>query len=771
MKEKIIIFITAIIWVLVFFIFKDNFWLYIDNSWIPNIKEWVGYFNFNFLSTIKQSTGFGYDYTMLGFSRLISHFNFILWDFFLYFLFFVVNFYFSYQVLRNLFSKKSSIYGGLIFSFNPVSLLFLNLSGFIFAYSSIVIILFSIINFIKTSRLKYILLLILGWLLLISYTRILWIYFVFLCFLWLFFYRNIHNFIKKDKFRIIISLLFIFVFFIPFFFSIVAGKIFWDSAYFAWVANYAKSFDGSFLYHSSLNTPIYENFQIKELTNNFASWFKNTYIYILFFTFFTVYWILINTVKINQNNRKIILFLISILLFCIFIKSWWLFLSKDIFLAITYKYFPFIANNTNWLFLIYIPILAFLFANIIENSKYSKITQYIVLFFVFLSTLPIFSHIIFWNNYKLETLSQSDFPIEYREEFFNKNDYKNGAVFYPASNLAFNWSPYPISVLNNNNYSSILWDNVRLVNQKQSLLAKKIKKLSFNYKNLTLFNTKNIFVFKNIYNPEVWYFDYYSLNNLVDKSNLVYSSILSWTGYSIQKNNDEFLKAWLWINSEYFLYSPQTIINSEIDTFFDEEIDMNSRPVIIDSESFHKPEKINSFEIPEENQNIRIDYKRSTRNPTKYFMKISDVDTRKDFLVQLNQTFGMSWKLKWIDADEYQRYSCMDHYEYFPITNNSFCYFEDWYLDSIWDYRYLWNLQVKEKNHFEGNFVGNTWLVESDDIRSEDATKSELYAVVIYEKQFWYMLTLWISFGTLGLLILATIAQEIYLYRRRKSEK
>jgi hypothetical protein len=56
--------------------------------------------------------------------------------------------------------------------------------------------------------------------------------------------------------------------------------------------------------------------------------------------------------------------------------------------------------------------------------------------------------------------------------------------------------------------------------------------------------------------------------------------------------------------------------------------------------------------------------------------------------------------------------------------------------------------------------------VEPSDIRSVDTNKSELYAVVIYEKQFWYMLTLWISFGTLGLLILAAAAQEFYLLRK-----
>ncbi len=100
---------------------------------------------------------------------------------------------------------------------------------------------------------------------------------------------------------------------------------------------------------------------------------------------------------------------------------------------------------------------------------------------------------------------------------------------------------------------------------------------------------------------------------------------------------------------EYFIYSPSSIIRKNIDTFFDAPIDITSRPVVIDDESFHKPTEIDSFEIPEENKNIRIDYKKSDKNHTKYFLKISDIDTSKPFLVQLNQTFGMSWKLKWID--------------------------------------------------------------------------------------------------------------------------
>ena len=187
-------------------------------------------------------------------------------------------------------------------------------------------------------------------------------------------------------------------------------------------------------------------------------------------------------------------------------------------------------------------------------------------------------------------------------------------------------------------------------------------------------------------------------------------------------------------------------------------IDIYDKPVNIDPESFHKPEDMDRFTIPESNQNISLRYKRSVLQPTKIYLKVGAVDTTEPFLIQLNQTFGMSWKLKWITQEEFEEKSCADAYQEFAITQNKYCNYRAQILD-IRDTKFLSKTAVPESQHFEGNFVGNTWLVTPGDIPPEYQGKNELYAVVIYEKQIWYNWALIISGTTLGVLIILSLRE------------
>jgi len=755
-------------------IFKNYSWMYLDNSWTPNLSSGLYYYSLNFLNSLSESTYFWYDSSLLGFSRILTHFYFFFWEFFLYFIFLSLSFILAYKILNMFFKKGASIFWGILFTFNPVSLLFLNLSWFIFAYPSLLAIIYSISKFIKSKRYLYILLLVFWSFALISYIRILWIYVTFLLLISFFYFKEIKKFIVEDKKIFIWVFITMILIFLPLFFAIVFPYLSLEKDYFRGIWNYAISSKWDSLYYYSKNTPIYEFFQIKEITWNFAWNYKNSTIFVIFFSSFTIWLIIIAWIQKNTKYRFLTIYLITILITIIFIRAWGYFINKDIYLNFIQNYYPFIANNTSWLLVLYIPIVVFLFSNIYNFSNHKKFFFTIWSIFIFFSLFPIIINLIAWNNYKLKLINTNQIPSIYKEEFFDYNWKKEASVFYPNSTPVFNWSSYPISVNNNNNYLTLFSKDDRIVNSKQKELYFIIQNLKNNPQNLSILNNKNIFVFKNIRNPEIWEFDYVApsddlwtawryLNYLNKNKDLI-----------IEESNTEFTK-FIPIykdDYEYFLYSPSNIIRENIDDFLNKDIDIKSRPIVIDDESFHKPRSIDNFKIPETNQNIRIDYKRSLINPTKYFLKISDVDTSQPFLVQLNQTFGMSWKLKWIDEDEFRRYNCKDDYEYFPITNNSYCLIEwDNHLSSLWDYKYLNKKEVPEKNHFEWNFVWNTWIVTPESLREEDRWKKELYAVIIYEKQLWYIWSIMISLWTLWVLILLTIIQEYSLYKKRKNDK
>lgn len=782
MKKSILFFLSIFVILLCLFLEKNYWaWLYLDNRWLISYKFfWSDIFS-EVLYSFNNWSYFWFDKSSTVWARLLntiiaSSIN----QYLLFFIFFLWSYVWFYYLLKLKYNSASSHLWALLFTFNPISIHFLNYTTFLFVYPSITTYLYWIIKYIKTNRIIFLFITGISFLFLISYIRATGIYLTLTLFTVLFFHRDIFNLVKYRKITLISWLLIWLLIWSTFFFWHIFWKINGDSKYFSWVANYAErniNFSDA-LYKKEQDDFFLLGFIPKEIINNFAKDYHESKVF-EFYSLYFVFLILLIWVFFIKEKKPIYNYAIVIFLFSIFIRKAPFFLSNEVFGNFAFTYYPFIAWELKWIFLLTIPvfcfILAFSYANI-KEKKVSNIIFYSTILYILISLVPIVN--IWWNQ-KMGLINHNSIPKEYIDIFYDDFNIKEATLFYPDAywykdgNLLLEWSPYPLIINYNSNYNSLLNWNYRVVNDKQSQLWNKSNQdIS---QNLSILNLKNILLLKDAKNTNWINFDWYQNWKDIEKISNTFQETFNntWSILSLYSEWDKInhYKLQEYANYEYFLYSPATITRSEIDTFFDSEIDINSRPIVIDSESFHKPEKIDNFEIPETNQNIRIDYKRSTRNPTKYFVKISDVDTTQDFLVQLNQTFGMSWKLKWIDADEYQRYSCLDNYEYFPITNNSFCYFEDGYLDSIWDYKYLDIPQVKEENHFEGNFVWNTWLVEPDDIRSEDSGKSELYAVVIYEKQFWYMLSLWISFGTLWLLILAAIAQEVYLYKKGRKRK
>lgn len=769
---KYIYYIVWFILMLVFSIFIENtfwVWAYLD-SWFVLFKwEW-----FNFLNSISQITYFWYDESpILGMRWIWYVFANYLPIFFVYFIYFIANYYFSYQILKNNFGSQSAKLWALFFTINPVSLFFLNQIGFIFAYTSIVIIIYGFIEYLKHSYFRHLFIIIIWFLFLTSYTRITWIYGIFLIWLWIISYKHIYNFILENPRKTVIHAVLVILALAPFLFAVLWGHIVWDKEYFSWISNYSDSsiswWDN--LYKSINSSDAIKWFSITEPTRNYLEKYHNNMFFLIFTSLFTI--LIIIKSAVSKNLNKYIFYILWVLIWSIFLRFSGKFLSQENFVNLNYKFFPFLTNNTNWILLLYIVTIAYLISFCFNKlDAYEKKTwKTLIYLFIIINILPL---ILQWNNDKLWLIKTWDFSPVYQEYIFWSDNKNEASILYPDYKIYNSQSPYFIYYHYNKNNKLTLSNNSRFITGKQAELSKAIQKNTDNVENNSILNVKNILIFNEVDKAEKNQFDYYTNIDYSSKIKKYNDIILTNTSFKDESKYKDisYFSHKESTNYEYFIYSPQSVEEIELDDFYKQEIDVTNRPVIVDSISFHKPEKLNSFELADSNKNIRIDYKKSTINPTKYFLKLSDVDTTESFLLQLNQTFGMSWKLKWGDQEEFYRYKCLEDYKYFPITNNSFCHIQDGYLDSVKDYRYFNNQAVKESNHFEWNFVGNTWLVEPDDIRNKDQWSSDLYAIIIYEKQFWYIMSILISIWTLWLLLLLTIIQELYFHTKKwKKEK
>ncbi|MGE4443977.1 MAG: hypothetical protein AB7E37_03220 [Candidatus Altimarinota bacterium] len=779
---KILVFILLSFIFTSFLTLNDGYWGYLDAGYEFEPNQNYGKLFYLLFSTLSVDTFFGYDSGILGGARFFGGlfevglkylFGYNLGLTLFIVLFFLGSFFSSYFILKEFYNKNLSYIGGLFFTFNPISLYFISQPGFILSYFSGLLFILAIVTIIKYHKIFLgLLLLISSIFLLFSYPRILGIYFLLFILLFVLNVKNIFNFIIKNKTNTLILFLTIVITLLP-----LGIKLFYsyniEQSYFSGVGNYADihlSF-GYSLYEGIKNNSFYNGIYLSEITSNYQHLLQSNIYYKLFLLIFILYFTFFTLLRKDIKKSKYFYLMLGLLILIILLKQLSKFTNPDIFVKIYYNYYPFIANNSNWLNVLIVVIIAFLIPYVFLNTKNNRIIilnySILTLFFLFL-TIP------FFHNYKLSLIK--DIPNNYYKTFYN-NIYgiPESSFFLPGLGLYMNWSNYPINQIGGlNMYKGLFTNNSRLVNQKQADLNNIVNNLKEknNIENSSLFNLKNIFVFKDIRNASEGQFDFFQVKDYVGESKMYYEKFKNHKNLYTKQDNENFSQFGLKDDNkyEYKIYSPVKIISSEIDTFFENKIDIKTKPLLVDSKSFQKIENIENFQIPKENQNIQISVKESVLNPTKYYIKLSNLDTSKPFLLQMNQTFGMSWKIKWVDKSYFDEKNCIDEYKNYSITQNSICQYKTKLLE-LEDIRLLNKPEVNNKNHFEGNFVGNTWLVNPEDIPNEMKGEKELYAVIIYEKQIYYSYSLVISGLIFLTLILLTIIQESREIIRSKRDK
>ncbi len=782
--KKVFLFLLVSIISLSFLIFNSGIWAYVDtNSFFFYNLKWISLFQWLFstlsnpVSILWASTTFGFDFSQrisgLYFTQWILTFLVIIfwqeWGFilnaFIYQLFWFISAYLFFTLFID---KKYAVYWALFYVFNYFMLWLIMQYTFFLSVPAFLLSVYAFYNILMKKSIKYHLIFLICILFITAYPRTLGLFVISYLIFFLVSLLHLYKLYLKNWKKLLLLFFILTIISLPFVFSIIFPYISWDKIYSDGLFWYSLNNGNSYNYFKGLWVAIFW------LNTIPSSNLLQNKIWIFISSIFIILTIFLFLFKKKKNNIANILSIFLILLLWIKISPF--LLSNDNFSLLTNKLIPFLSVEYRWIDILFVPLVAILISFTIFYLKWNKFENFYKLFFIiviFINVSP-FS----FSNPKLNLIDYENIPKNYNDTFLSQEVKKQWSYFFPSEWYIYTKDlSYPIPFAYNSKYQEIFSSNSRYNNKKQIDLRNKINNFSdfeiTNIENMLIFNLKNIFIFNDIIEPESDQFDYMTQNWYVEKSKEI-KSIIKWNpNLYTKQDNENFAQFGLKNDDkyEYKIYSPAKIILSEIDTFFENKIDIKTKPLLVDSKSFQKIENIENFQIPKENQNIQISVKESVLNPTKHYIKLSNLDTSKPFLLQMNQTFGMSWKIKWVDKSYFDEKKCIDEYKSYEITDNSVCQYKSKLLE-LEDIRLLNKPEVNNKNHFEWNFVWNTWIVNPEDIPNEMKWEKELYAVIIYEKQIYYSYALIISWLTFLTLIILTIIQESReLIRRRKDKK
>ena len=679
------------------------------------------------------------------------------------FIFFFVSFLYTYKIARKF--LKEEIYSfsvALFYAFNPLSLFFLSQTGMMLSYSFVPAFFNSFIDFFENEDFTAKNLFIFTFSILIIFTNIRIFGFVCIVLIILFIirFRYYYHFFTHRLNRVLVLILILFLSFLPvtyFYVSDLGSPISEKngSTYLYRVPDSNYLYDIS--YENSKNESFYSAFYLKEVYDNFSVDFIRQRVVVVYSLIFLGFITYLFFRGVDDSRYDIGIKILYIL--CIFLFNFAHFFSRDIFFKFTYSYFPILSFSTAWVSILLLFVLTLLLIRVFDT--YSQEVKRVVFLGTIIYVLLSIAPISFDNTYT-ETASIEDVPSEYLDTFSPVLDIES-TLFIPSPNTKFNWLPYRINLAHNNSSFEYLDDNVRYRSVNYRDLYAEIRDgLSCNViSNLWLFNIKSIPLFLDTEEDSSWKF-------ITPTTTHRLKTLLESCGEnldSFEDGNISLYKPHDYEKWDYLLYSPHKI-------YFED-----SYNVLLGDKLFQKG---SLFLNKDANQRIgyaeddllngkELEIKKSRYNRHKFYIRINDVNPSESFFIHLSQTFSSSWKFKWISKDEYENVPCLDNYLSYDLSNNKYCNYEEKVI-LLDDLKYLKRSEIEEKNHFFGNFSGNTWLVETDKISSDYKSEDgDLYAVVIYDKQIVFSVLLYISVVTLFILLLLTLVSSIIKLIRRKN--
>lgn len=426
--------------------------------------------------------------------------------------------------------------------------------------------------------------------------------------------------------------------------------------------------------------------------------------------------------------------------------------GKDLYLSLI-KIFPFVTNEPFWAFYVLaVPIVILIGLITRERIKYLYIYAFL---FIAFATLPFLN----LSEFQLQKLELSKIPKSYSENFIKPFEGIPGATYYFPSAcwraVYMDKENTPTLCLNFGlRLVSILLDNPRLVSGNTFNLVSSI------YGNENINNLRITHNLKNIIVPNDILEKRGPGGPLTSNNDIIAAKMLE---NSLNKNslfnslNNENFNLYSYKDSQlfdFFIYSPKKVIYKDIKEIFDNSLDVKERPVIFKNKVFDL-ESIQS-------QNIHTAYKISPLDPTRYFVKLSNIDNSKPFILQFNQSYSSSWKIKMIDKKSYDEIACTDQWQSFTITDNQRCQYNGG-LMNFKILNFLNKPNISSNNHYDGNFLSNSWVIFPEDIPQNLKKSSDLYIAVIYDKQIYYTYTIIIAGIALIIMLIWCLIQELLI--------
>ncbi len=447
------------------------------------------------------------------------------------------------------------------------------------------------------------------------------------------------------------------------------------------------------------------------------------------------------------------------------------FVSQDTFIYLTYTALPFLANETSFakVFALIAFVVAVPLCMKMATRKQKILFAGIMLLYSGLSIYPLFRFTV-----KQSQIDMSKVPSDIQETFYDQTGFEpllyypnSSAPFKDAYGLYFSWAPTPFEISQNPKYRLLMSQNIRLVNVPKANVAANIMK-NPESNNARYFGAKDVFVFKDIRDVTGARFDYFQNDKDYVASRDFYAKKLLKSGnFDVERSEsfDRYVRKDS-RNADYFLYSPSSILQTHISTFFDEEAEISDlKPLILGYDNLVRPQNIfQGSDVVAQNTDVHIDYKFSANNRGVIYAKISGLNPSSPFLLQLNQVYHPQWRLSAIDEKDFNEVTC-DGKETFTDTENSQCNYQTNPLD-VSSFKLLANKQIWGK-HFEGNVIGNSWLISSGEIKDQ-AKDGVVYVAVYYRRQEWVQLSVVLSGSALILLVLGVAAQELYRLKSKK---
>jgi len=769
--KKLLPYIIPIPLIFLLFLFvltQKGPWFYLDAGYelVQNQSKMV---LSQFFHTFTTQTYFGYDPSYITPPRLL----WVVLEYvpkailgaktgFVFYLFtsFYIAFLFTFKSLRFEHKITPSLFGALIFIFNPFSINQISVPGFSYVLFGLPMLFYSVSYYMYNRKFNFFsyLITVIGLYSVLSYPRILGVTTIFLAFFFLFHASTILRLLNKDWRRITIYAGFLLLSVLPIITTLFlyVRDVRNDNG--AWgYQNYAVTLSKLFCEWVRSRGFISGSI-LNEVTSNFGSEFQSSLLFVLVSVFF-IFFILL--MSFNSKKSSDIKFFTFFILFSIFIKTLPLFVDYGTFKFIIYSVLPFLILNVDWISYPLAFSLSFLVANILQES--TKITRkmvyLLIVTYIFISLYPL---IYFKNNNKLATLDMGEIPVIYRPLTINIQTERVPSLFFPSTSLLLKWSPYPIN-LAVATYIEPLSSNPRIVDERQSRFYKYLydKDSVINYSNLIILNIKDFFFFTEL-SKEIKGFDYTSalnsgvefLSRLQDDSNLyVNEGKDGLLHYKVISSNE--------INN--LIYIPDRIVLSSLNDFLTNEIDTSTLPVFLDTgdiqSNFDKYlNSNNGF-----NKQVSLFVKYSDFDPTHYYLHVRDVDESQLLLVHLNRSFNLNWKILEITRERFESIRCLDDWKHFEKSKNYYCEFHSPYINL----NYVDMITKKPLNftHLPGNFVGNTWII--DQYQSIN-TSSDKYYFIYYDKQPYYSIALLVSFITILFGIIVLLVKVIIVFLRRR---